>query len=182
MSNNNPADPARYAHSSSQALEENDAYDFSDAADQLPDIIDLVHAMDSTHAVRSENDALTNEVTTNAAANLTETPAYALPHHLAPLADHARRFRDASQAAHTRRAYASDWAHFSDWCQRQGLSPLPADVQIVGLYITACATGSAGLRRTGVATITRRLSALNWNFVQRGQSLDRQDRHIATVL
>ena len=31
-------------------------------------------------------------------------------------------------------------------------------------------------------TIERRLSALSWNFAQRGQPLDRQDRHIATVL
>ena len=33
-----------------------------------------------------------------------------------------------------------------------------------------------------VATIERRLSALAWNFAQRGQPLDRKDRHVATVL
>jgi integrase len=33
-----------------------------------------------------------------------------------------------------------------------------------------------------VTTIERRLSALNWHYAQRGQPLDRKDRHIATVL
>jgi len=33
-----------------------------------------------------------------------------------------------------------------------------------------------------VTTIERRLSALAWNFAQRGEPLDRKDRHIATVL
>lgn len=33
-----------------------------------------------------------------------------------------------------------------------------------------------------VSTIERRLSGLSWNYQQRGQRLDRQDRHIATVL
>jgi len=31
-------------------------------------------------------------------------------------------------------------------------------------------------------TIERRLSALTWNFAQRGTPLDRKDRHIATVM
>ena len=33
-----------------------------------------------------------------------------------------------------------------------------------------------------MTTIERRLSALSWNYAQRGQPLDRKDRHIATVL
>jgi integrase len=33
-----------------------------------------------------------------------------------------------------------------------------------------------------VSTIERRLSALTWNYAQRGQPLDRKDRHIATVM
>lgn len=33
-----------------------------------------------------------------------------------------------------------------------------------------------------MATIERRLSSLTWNYTQRGQPLDRKDRHIATVL
>jgi integrase len=33
-----------------------------------------------------------------------------------------------------------------------------------------------------VSTIERRLSALTWNYAQRGQPLDSKDRHIATVM
>jgi integrase len=55
---------------------------------------------------------------------------------------------------------------------------------VVGLYITACASGKAtgDKKPNSVSTIERRLSALTWNFAQRGQKLDRGDRHIATVM
>ena len=107
-----------------------------------------------------------------------------LPAHLERLAGRARDYVEASSSANTRRAYASDWAHFSSWCRRQGLEPLPPSPQVVGLYITACASGSAipGGTVNSVATIERRLSAITWNYAQRGTPLDRKDRHIATVL
>jgi integrase len=55
---------------------------------------------------------------------------------------------------------------------------------VIGLYITACASGAATADRrpNSVATIQRRLSALSWHFAQRAEKLDRSDRHIATVL
>ena len=107
-----------------------------------------------------------------------------LPTHLERLAGRARDYVEASSSANTRRAYASDWAHFSSWCRRQGLELLPPSPQVVGLYITACASGAAipGGRANSVSTIERRLSALVWNYAQRGIPLDRRDRHIATVL
>ncbi len=110
--------------------------------------------------------------------------AAALPAHLAHLTERARDYVQAASSANTRRAYASDWKHFSAWCRRQNLDPLPADPQLVGLYITACASGAATPDRvpSSVGTIERRLSALSWNYAQRGQPLDRKDRHIATVL
>ena len=111
-------------------------------------------------------------------------PSVSLPAHLAALAGRARDYVEAASSANTRRAYASDWKHFSAWCRRQRLPPLPPDPQIVGLYITACASGAAAADRkpNSVTTIERRLSALSWNYAQRGQPLDRKDRHIATVL
>jgi integrase len=111
-------------------------------------------------------------------------PSVSLPAHLAALAGRARSYVEAASSANTRRAYASDWKHFSAWCRRQNLPPLPPDPQIVGLYITACASGAAAADRkpNSVTTIERRLSALSWNYAQRGQPLDRKDRHIATVL
>jgi len=107
-----------------------------------------------------------------------------LPAHLERLAGRARDYVKAASSANTRRAYASDWRHFSAWCRRQGLEVLPPSPQTVGLYITACASGAATADRrpNSVATIERRLSALGWNYTQRGTPLDRADRHIATVL
>ena len=107
-----------------------------------------------------------------------------LPAHLERLADRARDYVEAASSANTRRAYASDWKHFSAWCRRQGLEILPPSPQTVGLYITACASGAATADRqaNSVATIERRLSALTWNYAQRGTPLDRTDRHVATVL
>jgi integrase len=110
--------------------------------------------------------------------------ASALPAHLEDLADRARNYVEAASSANTRRAYGSDWKHFAAWCRRQNLPALPPDPQVVGLYITAQASGAATANRkpSSVATIERRLSALTWNYAQCGQPLDRRDRHIATVL
>ncbi|MGV8935477.1 MAG: site-specific integrase [Allorhizobium sp.] len=112
---------------------------------------------------------------------VSQTP---LPGHLGPLSERARTYMDAASSANTRRAYASDWAHFSAWCRRQGFALLPPSPQVVGLYITACASGDSGLvkKANSVSTIERRLSSLSWNYTQRGLSLDRRDRHIATVM
>lgn len=110
------------------------------------------------------------------------------PAHLAGLADRARGYVEAASSANTRKAYASDWKHFAAWCRRSNLAPLPPHPQTVGLYITACASGSAigtptrGAKVNSVSTIERRLSSLSWNYAQRGFSLDRKDRHIATVM
>jgi hypothetical protein len=62
-----------------------------------------------------------------------------LPAHLETLADRARTYVEAASSKNTRRAYAADWKHFAAWCRRSGLSSLPPEPQIVGLYITACA-------------------------------------------
>ncbi|OYX66433.1 MAG: integrase [Rhizobiales bacterium 32-66-11] len=115
---------------------------------------------------------------------IAQAPSPALPAHLTRLTERARDYIDAASSANTRRAYASDWKHFSSWCRRQGLELLPPSPQVVGLYITACASGAAvpcGKPNT-VSTIERRLSAIGWNYTQRGTPLDRSDRHIATVL
>ncbi|WP_167095328.1 site-specific integrase [Parvibaculum indicum] len=107
-----------------------------------------------------------------------------LPAHLDALADRARDYVEAASSANTRRAYTSDWKQFASWCRRQGVEMFPPDPQVVGLYITACASGKAtgDKKPNSVSTIERRLSALTWNYTQRGQPLDRKDRHIATVM
>ncbi|CUW97153.1 Integrase protein (fragment) [Agrobacterium fabacearum TT111] len=58
-----------------------------------------------------------------------ETPA-----HLSTLADRARGYVAAASSANTRKAYASDWKHFSAWCRRSGPSPLPAPTDCGALH------------------------------------------------
>ncbi|WP_425373831.1 tyrosine-type recombinase/integrase [Phyllobacterium salinisoli] len=132
-------------------------------ADDLPDIVDLVLEMGRAP---------------------TDMPSPALPAHLETLADPARDYVEAASSANTRRAYAADWRHFSAWCRRHNLAPSPPDPQVVGLYITACASGTAqrGMKPNSVSTIERRLAAIGWNCAQRGMPLDRKDRAIATVM
>lgn len=141
--------------------------------DDLPDIIDVVMEMG-----RADEPAEPPSPPPLAVANSR------LPAHLDALADRARDYVEAASSANTRRAYASDWKHFASWCRRQGVDMFPPDPQVVGLYITACASGTVanGQQPNSVSTIERRISALTWNYRQRGQPLDRKDRHIATVM
>jgi integrase len=149
-------------------------------ADDLPDILDLVMEMG-----RAPDEPLDKP---RAPPLPVSAPTPSLPTHLEKLANHARKYVEAASSANTRRAYVSDWKHFSAWCRRQNLEVFPPAPQTVGLYITACASGSAvgtaiwEKRPNSVSTIERRLSALTWNYAQCGQPLDRKDRHIATVL
>ena len=115
--------------------------------------------------------------------SLLQRPPLTCLAHLKDLTDRARVYVEAASSANTRRAYASDWKNFTAWCRRQNLSP-PPDPQVVGLYITACASGPVTKDKipNSVSTIERRLSSLSWNYAQRGQPLDRKDRAIATVL
>ncbi|WP_054313374.1 site-specific integrase [Mesorhizobium sp. 1M-11] len=151
-----------------------------DPDDDLPDIIDVVMEM-GRKTEGAEKKAPSPLLPAEISAN---DRRERLPSHLEGLADKARGYVEAASSVNTRRAYASDWKHFASWCRRQGLEVLPPDPQTVGLYITACASGTAtgDKKPNSVSTIERRLSSLSRNFAQRGQSLDRKDRHIATVM
>ncbi|MFI0848728.1 site-specific integrase [Mesorhizobium sp. IMUNJ 23232] len=155
------------------ASAENDA----PVANDMPDIIDVVLEMGRAPVEpAAETQAPSPPLPTVATSRL--------PAHLDALADRARGYVEAASSSNTRRAYQSDWQHFSSWCRRQGVEMFPPDPQIVGLYITACASGKAtgDKKPNAVSTIERRLSSLTWNYAQRGQPLDRKDRHIATVM
>ena len=67
----------------------------------------------------------------------------------------AVRFAAAAKAAHTRRAYASDWADFGRWAASRGRSPLPCPPGLLCGYLAALA--NSGLR---ASTITRRAAAI----------------------
>ncbi|WP_084177104.1 tyrosine-type recombinase/integrase [Labrenzia sp. DG1229] len=98
------------------------------------------------------------------------------------LVDTARGYAEQATAENTSKAYKKDWASFSSWCRRRGAEHLIPDPQLIGLYITEMAAPQDGSPALSVSTIERRLSGLSWNYQQRGQRLDRKDRHIATVL
>ena len=98
------------------------------------------------------------------------------------LVETARDYATQATAGNTNKAYAKDWAHFSSWCRRRGADQFTPDPQLIGLYITEMAAPQDGSPALSVPTIERRLSGLAWNYQQRGQALDRKDRHIATVL
>lgn len=86
------------------------------------------------------------------------------------LVDTARDYARAAASDNTLKAYAKDWAHFTRWSRMRGGEPLhPSPSQ-------------SASRPLSVSTIERRLSGLAWNYAQRGFSLDRKNRHIATVL
>ena len=71
------------------------------------------------------------------------------------LVERARDFARASRAEATRTAYASDWAHFSEWCRAHGIEPLPAGAGAVALY--AASLADDGFKP---ATINRRLTSI----------------------
>jgi integrase len=109
----------------------------------------------------------------------------ALPAHLAKLADQAQGYAKAASAAATRKAYEADLRHYAGWRRRQGLTAgAAAEPRVVGLYLAACAGGSAnaGGKPSCVATIERRLSALAWFCRQHDEKFDRDDPHVANVI
>ena len=123
--------------------------------------------------------------------NHTNSPAdgaITLPSHVAGsgrlerLVDTARDYARAAVAENTQRAYAKDWAHYTRWCRMQGAEPLPPSPEMIGLYLADLAAPAPPTPPLSVSTIERRLSGLVWHSAQRGAVLDRQDRHIATVL
>jgi integrase len=96
----------------------------------------------------------------------------------------ARLTKDRVNSPHTKRAYASDWAHFTQWCRDQNLSPLPPVPAHIGAYLAACIAGDAlpVSKGNSASTIKRRLASLSWNYAQRQFSLDRGDPHIIGAL
>lgn len=68
-----------------------------------------------------------------------------------------RAYLAAEKSANTRRAYATDWADFSTWCDRGGAAALPATAIDVARYLAQLA--DSGRK---VATIERRVAAIRY--------------------
>ncbi|SDP62003.1 Site-specific recombinase XerD [Sulfitobacter litoralis] len=129
-----------------------------------------------------------NKPTSQSPADHDKAISLNIPPHLAGsgaldrLVDTAREYAAAAASENTLKAYTKDWAHFTRWCRMQGADPLCPVPQIIGLYIAELASGARTSPALSVSTIDRRLSGLAWNYTQLGLTLDRKDRHIATVL
>lgn len=95
------------------------------------------------------------------------TAGRALSPELEADAEAARRFADAARSDATLRAYRSDWADFSGWCDERGLRAMPASPETVSLYIASRAEAGPDDGRgrptapLKVATLSRRLAAIS---------------------
>ena len=74
---------------------------------------------------------------------------------LTELTQAATAYAAAAQATATTRAYESDWAQFTAWCQRYSLQALPAAPATCGLFLTSLA--HRGLK---VSTVRRRAASI----------------------
>ena len=78
-----------------------------------------------------------------------------LPEILNEKIERAAEYARAARSAATRRAYASDWAIFTAWCDAHGLQWLPATPEIVAVFVADQA--DAGFNPS---TIGRRVAAI----------------------
>ncbi len=85
---------------------------------------------------------------------------------LSGLVTRARSYGEAAKAPNTRRAYASDWQHFTAWCNAKDLDALPASPGTIALYLT----DHAGALK--VPTLGRRLAAIRAAHLYAGHPLD----------
>lgn len=80
--------------------------------------------------------------------------------------ENAREYAGEALAPNTLRAYRADWADFTTWCQRGGVSALPAEPATVAAYLASLATthSRAALRRRLTAIgQAHRLKELDWS-------------------
>ena len=95
---------------------------------------------------------------------------------LAQIGARAAELARTSRSAATERAYRSDWADFSRWCELAGLIAPPAEATTVGAYLSDRAD------RLKVATLNRRIAAITAAHRMAGQGFDGGHPAIAGVL
>lgn len=107
---------------------------------------------------------------------LVEAPKAQLPADLVEAVERASAFAEAAKAENTRRAYATAWAGFSDWCAAKGVDPLPASPSTVGVYLADAA------QRVKYSTLTLRLAAISSRHRAHGFQLDTRASQIRDVM
>lgn len=76
----------------------------------------------------------------------------------------------ASRAPSTEKAYAGDWADFTEWCKGVGAEPLPAKPGTVAAYIADMSDPDDDRPPLAIPTIERRLASIAW--AHRSEGLD----------
>ncbi|MEW7009900.1 tyrosine-type recombinase/integrase [Lentilitoribacter sp. EG35] len=143
--------------------------------DQASNPVDAKHSIDNNGNERTHDVVISENV-------ISVPNSVAGSGSLDRLIETAQGYAEKSTSENTNLAYKKDWEYFCSWCRRRGADHLEPDPQVIGLYITELASPQDASPPLAVSTIERRLSGLSWNFKQRGLVLDRQDRHISTVL
>lgn len=87
-------------------------------------------------------------------SNLTPIDSPNVPKTLEKPLEEARGFVAASVPENTRRAYAADWALFSEWCRQKGVVNLPASSTVIAAFIADESKGSKP------STLRRRMAAI----------------------
>ena len=88
-------------------------------------------------------------------SDIVKKPETALSTELVAAAKKAAGFVAQGVPANTQRAYAADWAVFTDWCRKHRVSPMPAQPQVVAAFI---ADQASSLKPS---SIRRRLAAIS---------------------
>ena len=100
----------------------------------------------------------------------------ALRRELEQLVAEAQAFVSAARSENTVRAYESDWAHFTEWCNAHCLSACPAAPETVALYLTALA------RSRKTSTLSRRLAAISHFHVRAKHPTPTDSVEVRTIL
>jgi integrase len=96
---------------------------------------------------------------------------------LQQLADRAAAYATRARGEGTLRAYRSAWTGFSDWCSRMERQALPAEIDLISLYVTSRAD-----RGHAVSSIRVALSAIKTAHMYAGMPLDMRDPRLAMVM
>lgn len=89
-----------------------------------------------------------------------------------------------SRSESTRRNYATDWARFTAWCQREGHVALPAHPLTVAAYLLGAASTvtEAGERAYSPATLARWVAGIGFHHRRAGHPAPGSDELVAATL
>lgn len=88
----------------------------------------------------------------------------------------SQAYQNAADAPATLKAYATDVANYTAWCEANGLDPMPASPQVVGAYLAAAGEGYAA------PTLRRRVAAIARACGVAGHPLDTKHPAIRETL